>query len=169
MLSTLAAALVLSVSSGATPAAPATPVSFEEFFDPSPRELLPSAKLRSLEGQRVRLVGYMARLEQPMVGGFFLASRPVVCDEAGEGTADLPPSAVFVVMRAYDGKEVPFSPRLLEVTGRLEIGARNEPDGRVTRLRLVLDRRDPPPVPRSPPGSKSREPSSSSTPSKEKA
>lgn len=140
----LALALVLLLSTAPAtrskpPPPPATPLSFPEMLEPTPRALVPTPKLRSLDGQRVRLVGFMADLEKPLAGGFFLAGRPASCDEAADGLADLPPDAVFVVMPSHAGIEVPHDPRLLEVTGRLELGPREEADGRVTRIRLYLE------------------------------
>jgi hypothetical protein len=141
--------VILAVSlSGAAPAArpkaaagaEATPLSFQEMFESSPRELVPTAKLLSLQGKRVRLVGHMARMESPPKGAFYLAPHPVSCDEAGGGTADLPPEAVRVVVRSAAGQVIPWVPRALEVTGTLELGPLADEEGRVSSLRLVLDR-----------------------------
>jgi hypothetical protein len=141
-------AILATVLSGAAPAArakgaagaEATPLSFQEMFESSPRELVPTAKLLSLQGKRVRLVGHMARMESPPSGAFYLAPHPVFCDEAGGGTADLPPEAVRVVVRSAKGQVIPWVPRALEVTGTLELGPFADEEGRVSSLRLVLDR-----------------------------
>jgi hypothetical protein len=121
-------------------------LSFHEFFQPSRRDLQPSARLMALKGKRVRLVGFMAHMELPPRGAFYLTPRPIVCDEAGGGTADLPPETVLVLVRSLAGKTVPFTRRALEVTGVLGIGPREEEDGRTSMIRLTLDR--PPDVPR---------------------
>ena len=120
-------------------AAPPVPLSFREFFEPAPQGLAPSARLQRLVGKRVRLIGYMAQMEAPPKGGFYLCSSPVLATEAGGGTADLPPDAVLVVVRSAKGKEVAYIPRPLEVTGVLELGPRVDEDGRVSRIRVVLD------------------------------
>src|SRR5688572_16202990 len=70
-----------------------------ELLDPGP-VLRPSAKATSLTGKRVRMVGYMAQMELPPKGGFYLVPRPLHADEAGGGTADLPPQSVLVVSRS---------------------------------------------------------------------
>ena len=114
-------------------------LSFKEFFEGTNGELKPSATLLQLNGKRVRLIGFMAQMETPPIGAFYLCPRPVTCDEAGGGTADLPPESVFVIVRSLTGKEVPFIPRAVEVTGLLEVGNRQEADGRVSFIRLVLD------------------------------
>src|SRR5256885_684817 len=54
----------------------ATPLAFDEFLAPSTRELKPSAKLAGLNGRRVRMVGFMAHMESPPAGAFYLCPRP---------------------------------------------------------------------------------------------
>jgi len=127
---------------------PATPLAFSEFFEPAPGELKASAKLLGLDGRRVRLVGFMAQMEEPPDGAFYLCPRPVFCDESGGGTAALPPEAVRVVVRSAQGKKISFIPHALEVTGLLEVGHHAAEDGQVAPVRLILDR--PPDSPHSP-------------------
>jgi hypothetical protein len=115
-------------------------LTFPELLAPTPRELAPSARLLSLAGKRIRLVGFMAKMEAAPKGAFYLTPRPVSCDEEGGGTADLPPEAVYVVVRSSAGQDIPHSPRALEVTGLLEVGYHVEADDRVTHIRLLLDR-----------------------------
>ena len=117
----------------------AVPLSFKEFFEASPRELVASGKLLSLNGKRVRITGYMARMERQVLGAFYLVPHPVICDEEGAGTSDLPVENVLVLVRSAKGKEIAFIPRPLEVTGILEVGNRAEEDGRVSAIRLTLD------------------------------
>ena len=137
---TLAAVVaVLLVAPGGAREALPVPLSFREFFDPSPQGLEPSARLRSVAGKRVRLIGYMARMESPPKGGFYLCASPVLATEAGGGTADLPPDAVLVVVRSAKGKELAHIQRLLEVTGVLELGPQVDEDGRVSRIRILLE------------------------------
>jgi hypothetical protein len=115
-------------------------VAFADFFEASSQELKPSPHLLALSGQRVKLVGFMAKMEVAPKGAFYLTPRPVSCDEEGGGTADLPPEAVYVVVRSSAGQEIPHSTRALEVTGLLEVGYHLEADDRVTHIRLLLDR-----------------------------
>jgi hypothetical protein len=138
----LSAAIVgLLASPPASVAAPApVALSFDQLVVGSSRELKPSPRLLSLQGKRVKLTGFMAKMEMPPRGGFYLAPRPVTCDEAADGTADLPPNAVYVVVRSHAGEPVAFTPRPLEVTGVLDVGNRVEPDGRSTHIRITLDR-----------------------------
>src|SRR5262245_11529790 len=76
-----------------------TDLKFHEFFTMpvGPRGLEPTEKLLSLNGQRVRVVGYMAQQEAPVAGLFHLTPLPVALGEEDESLADsLPPSTVFV-------------------------------------------------------------------------
>lgn len=116
------------------------PLSFNEFFEPSAGELKPSQKLLALNGQPVKMVGYMVDMEHAPSGAFYLAPRPVFCDEAGGGTADLPPESVRVIVRSAQGKKIQFIPRALEVMGILQVGNLVEEDGQVSAIRLILDR-----------------------------
>jgi len=117
----------------------AAPLSFREFFEPSPQDLKPSARLLSLNGRRVRLVGYMAQMDEPPEGGFYLCSAPVLASEGGGGTGDLPPDAVWVVVRSARGKQLAHIRRPLEVTGVLDLGSQVDEAGRVSTIRILLD------------------------------
>ena len=103
-------------------ALPIAKLEFREFLDPSTSELKPSAKLLSLQGQRVRLVGFMAQMEEMPKGYFYLCSRPVFCDESGGGIGDLPIDAVRVVVRASNGQPIKFVAQPLAISGVLELG-----------------------------------------------
>jgi len=117
----------------------AEPISISQFLDSS-ADLKPSARLLALDGKRVRLVGFMAQMEMPPSGGFYLCPRPVSADESGAGIGDLPVETVFVVMKSAGGGEVPYRPGPLEVTGVLQIRNHADQDGRVTAFQITLDR-----------------------------
>jgi hypothetical protein len=135
------AAAALAVLLAPSPEATLSPesLSFSEFFDASPTALQPSRRLLSLVGKRVRLVGHMARMESSPKGGFYLCAFPTLITEGGGGTADLPPGAVLVVVGSAEGKELAHIPGPLEVTGILEIGPRADEEGRVSRIRILLE------------------------------
>ena len=118
-----------------------------EIFKPGP-VLEPTARATRLVGKRVRMVGFMARMELSPRGAFYLVPHPVLADEAGGGTADLPPESVLVVSRSAAGQQLPYIQGAVEVTGTLELGNRADEDGRVSAIRLILD---------GPPLSKTRE------------
>ena len=127
-------ALAILLSAG-EPAA----LAFSDFFRPASARLQPSDRLLALDGQRVRIQGFMAGMEEGPAGAFYLASRPVSCDEGGAGTGDLPPDAVLVLVPWLAGAEIPFLAGPLEVVGVLHLGAATRPDGAPARIRIVLD------------------------------
>lgn len=118
---------------------PAEPLAWSELLEPGPT-LMPSAKTKGLAGKRVRLVGFMAQMELPIPGAFYLVPQPIDCDEAGGGTADLMPTSVLVLSETTKGQIVPHVPGALDVSGVLEVGNQPGPDGRVSAFRLRLDR-----------------------------
>jgi hypothetical protein len=133
------------------PAAPALPplpegvsaLEFSEFFSRpvGPRGLELSEKLRGLHGKRVRILGHMVRRDAAPPGTLILTPHPVQLHDFEYGLADdLPPNALHVTVPDLAG-EVPYTPGLLLLTGRLEIGNREEKDGRISVVRLLLDPR----------------------------
>lgn len=102
-------------------------------------QLKPTAKAAELKGKRVRLVGYMAEMELPPTGAFYLVPRPVKLDEAGGGTADLPLESVLVTSPALEGTTWTYVPGPLEGVGVLEVGNQSDARGRVSNFRLELE------------------------------
>jgi hypothetical protein len=119
---------------------PATALSFGEMFTSSASGLEPSKKLLGVNGRRVRMVGFMAFQEDTPEGAFYLCPHPVYNDEGGNGDADIPPNSVLVVVRSAAGRQLELIPRPLEVTGKLEVGRKVDDHGRVSFVRLLLDR-----------------------------
>ncbi len=118
---------------------------FTELFAPTGRRGLEySETARALAGRRVRLLGYIVRQEEPTPGTLLLAPLPLVLHEHEYGMADdLPPTTVHVLVPTERERPVPWTPAPLLLTGTLDLGPREEPDGRVSVVRLLLD----PPVP----------------------
>lgn len=116
---------------------------FEQFFrlPVGPRGLEPTAALRALDGERVRLFGYMVLHDAPLPGVFLLSPMPVTLAEQADGAVDdLPPAIVTVRLpAALAGRTPPFVPGILMVEGVLGVGASEEPDGRRSYVRLQLD------------------------------
>lgn len=125
-----------------TPSQPQAPVrlEFREFLAPSTTELKPSDKLRSLQGKRVRIVGYMAEMEQMPEGYFYLCARPVLCDESGGGLGELPVDAVRVIVPAMKGKAIKFVAPPMVVTGVLELGGQSELEQDSWAVRVLVDK-----------------------------
>lgn len=119
-----------------------TELKFSEFFRQpiGPRGLEYTAKLRALDGRRIRILGYMVRQATPTEHCFLLANHPITVNEAEYGLCDdLPASAVHVFTTADAPANTPFTPGPLLLTGTLRVGNRVETDGRVSAVRLFLD------------------------------
>lgn len=133
---------VVSVS-GSVSEAPkdVTDIKFRDFFKMpiGKRGLELNDKFMSLDGQRVRILGYMAKVEKPTSGMFVLASLPVeLGDEDDSLSDDLPANSIFV---HTDPKPfvIPHISGLISLTGTLSIGSQLEADGHVSMARLILD------------------------------
>ncbi len=118
-----------------------TQLTFNDFFKHpvGPRGLEYSDTLRQLEGERVRILGHMVRQCAPQPGMFLLTARPYTLHEHEIGLCDdLPGATLFVFMPTAEERErfVTFTPGLLLLTGTLELGNREESDGRISTLRL---------------------------------
>jgi hypothetical protein len=142
---------LLSMAAGATATAsspePAmtTPVDLQlqhlYEFPVGPLGLAPTAELKRLAGRRVRITGYMVEEQEPLAGQFKLTLLPVKLAEREDGPADDLPAATVVVhlSSANALRAVKFDPNPIVVTGTLELGPREEPDGRISQVRLLLD------------------------------
>ena len=106
-----------------------------------PLGLAPTAELVDLAGRRVRMKGFMVEEQDPPPGQFKLALLPVKLAEREDGPADDLPAATVVVhlSASHAQRIVRFDPHPIVVTGILEVGPREEPDGRVSHVRLILD------------------------------
>jgi len=141
---TLGAPTVLAVS-GVLPAPPAgvAELRFNEMFQRpvGPKGLEPSARLLALDGLLVRLVGYMASAESPTPGRMILSPLPIALSDEDEPLADdLPAQAIFVHLSGPAAAHtLPNYSGLIQLQGRLSVGASEEPDGHLSSVRLMLD------------------------------
>ena len=105
-----------------------------------PRGLELAEPLRQAAGRSVRLVGYMVAQEQSTPGEFLLTPRPLRLSEHADGDAnDLPPATVTVLLDdSQHALVVPHRAGLLELVGRLDVGRREDAQGRVSWVRLRL-------------------------------
>jgi hypothetical protein len=118
---------------------------FDEFFRSpvGPKGLDLTERLASLNGERVRILGYMVQQSKATPWTLLLAPLPLISHETEFGLAeDLPASTVRVVLPRSAQPVTPHTPGLLLLTGRLEVGDREEADGRHSLVRLIAD---PPP------------------------
>ena len=134
--------LALALFAGA--AAAQTDLRFNEFYrlPIGPKGLEPSRKLLALEGQAVRLVGYRVPVADAPPGLLILSPLPVSLGDEDESFADdLPPSSVYVHLPEAMAAALPPG-GLLSLSGRLQLGAQREADGRFSFVRLVLENSD---------------------------
>lgn len=103
--------------------------------------LEPTPKLLSLDGQRVRIQGYMVREEEPVAGLFLLTPVQVSLAERADGPADdLPAATVFVHLpREQAGRVADHLRGVIAIEGQLELGALEEPNDRISYVRLRMD------------------------------
>jgi len=133
--------LVTSLVLCATPSVPPAELRLTEIFGSvGARGLELSAKARGLEGGRVRMTGYMVHREEDRPGSFLLAPFPVQLHDREYGLADdLPAATIVVEGPVLTGRAISHTSRLLALTGTLRLGPREEADGRISFVRLVLD------------------------------
>lgn len=138
---------------------------FSEFFKTpvGDRGLEITDKLKSLDGKRVRILGFMvhedltrcnscvmpktrngkpvpAWMEATIPGRMMFAAVPCNVSHAHYGLADdLPPQTVFVYVPDKVGQLVPYTPGPMLLTGVLSVGNKREPEGRISIVRLELD------------------------------
>lgn len=121
----------------------ATELGFREFYQlpVGPYGLEPTSKLLSLKGKRVSIQGFMVREEEAIPGLFMLTSLPVNIPEKEDGPSDdLPGATLFVHMPSEDSQKIlSYRPGIWDLTGTLQLGAKEEANGRVSYIRLLLD------------------------------
>ncbi len=121
----------------------ATELSFREFYKLpiGPNGLEPTSKLLSLKDKRVHIKGFMVKAEEPVAGIFMVTLVPVNIPEKEDGPSDdLPGATVFVHMPAEDtAKILAYRPGMWDLVGTLQLGAKEESNGRISYVRLLLD------------------------------
>jgi hypothetical protein len=105
-----------------------------------PKGLEYSAAARALDGKPVRISGSMVRQANDDPALFLLTPQPMTLNMAEFGLADdLPPQAVHVVLPVLPGQAPDWVRQPLVLYGRLELGSRQEKDGRISQTRLFAD------------------------------
>ncbi len=94
----------------------------------------------ALNGKKVRMTGWMVKHLHADPRIFLLHARPMVLNMKEYGLADdLPPSAPHVILPERPGYAPAWTRRKLEVCGTLELGPRQEADGRISHVRLLAE------------------------------
>lgn len=118
------------------------PLDLEEIYvkPAGPKGLELTAEAQKLHGVKVRISGQMVRHlhDDPRI--FLMHPTPLTLLMSEFGLADdLPPSALHVILADRPGWAPVWTPRPLEVYGTLELGPRQELDGRISHFRLIAD------------------------------
>jgi len=125
------------------PPAGVTELKFRDLFKLpiGPRGLEPTEKLLSLDGKRVRIVGYMVRQSPAPKGQFLLSPLPTTLGDEDESLADdLPPTTLAISLDKSNELVLPMLPGLLQITGTLHVGMQADPaTGRSMPAAIVLD------------------------------
>ena len=120
-----------------------TELRFREFFRSpvGPAGLEISDALRRADGELVRVFGYMVQYECPLHGRFMLTPLPVRVGDNADNDPDALPATTVVVYLHPGQKDLalPHMHDLLAASGRLDVGRKEERDGRVSWVRLQLE------------------------------
>lgn len=143
-LPALFASLALLATASAEPArspvrSAAAPLALEELLVVRDGRAELSPKARSLAGRRVKVRGWLVLFEERGEDGFWLARRPVFQDESGAGSGDLPPGSVWVLAPPEIVRALPAGSVPLQVAGRLELGRRDDAEGRPSQVRVLVE------------------------------
>lgn len=105
---------------------------------PQGLEISPFAK--SVQGQSVRLRGYMVKSEESAMGQFYFAPLPLQMSEHADGPAnDLPASAVLVKLDSSQANwAVSYTAGALVLEGTLLVGRYEDTQGNVSWFQLQL-------------------------------
>jgi hypothetical protein len=112
---------------------------FSEFFASpvGPRGLELTDKLKALDGERVRILGYMVAQDKTVPGSFLLTPVPVQLHDHDSALADdLPATTVHVTVAGE--RAIGYTPQLLLLTGTLTVGNKPGLDGRISLVQLTL-------------------------------
>lgn len=115
---------------------------FQSFFKMplGPKGLEVTDKLVQADGQFVRLRGFMVKSENPQLGSFVLAPRPIQLSEHADGDAnDLPASVCWVYLDSSQKNWlVPHRPGPITVEGIFNFKRMEAPDGSIAWFHLQL-------------------------------
>lgn len=105
------------------------------------RGLEPSQRLLSLNGKRVRMIGYLVKMDDAPPGVVLLSPLPVSGPDLEDGPADdFPPQIVYVHLPdPFRERTAAWVHDLVAFEGTLEVGARDEAGSRVSNVRLIAE------------------------------
>ena len=104
---------------------------FADFFQPIGRMGMEyTEKMKSLEGKKVRILGFMVQLEVRAPGLFLFSPFAIELNDAEEGMSDyLHPATLHVIMPVNKDQPVSYTHGPMLLTGTLSVGAHEEAGG----------------------------------------
>lgn len=111
------------------------------FITPAgPTGLAYTDEIRKLEGKPVRMTGYMVRTVNKDPDAFMFTRFPVATFFEEYGIVDdVPPNFAVALLKPREGMGSAWQPFAVTVFGQLELGSRNEQDGRISYVRIRSD------------------------------
>ena len=105
-----------------------------------PKGLEISPIANAMQGQQVRLRGYMVKSEEDMIGHFYFAPVPIQMSEYADGPANaLPASAVLVKLDPSQASwAVSHKAGAIVLEGTLQVGRHEDTQGHVSWFQLQL-------------------------------
>jgi hypothetical protein len=105
---------------------------------PKGLEIAPRAK--RMQGQNIRLRGFMVKSEEDAIGQFYFAPMPIQMSEHADGPAnDLPASTVLVKLDPSQASwAVPHKAGPIVLEGTLQVGRHEDSEGTVSWFQLQL-------------------------------
>jgi hypothetical protein len=114
-------------------------IAFAELYRCNPDfDMKFSNKLVDLQGQKVKISGYMAPALKPEMESFGLTRVPVNACPFCSSAADWPDDIVWIKMP--EGKPARYVDQRIEVEGRLDIGELRDEDGFVSLVRICAEK-----------------------------
>lgn len=105
-----------------------------------PRGLEFTSRTKSLHGAKVRIEGHMVRHFHEDAAAFLFTDVPASHNQAEYMLADsLPTGLVHVILPVIPGRAPAWRRERITVFGTLDLGSRQEIDGRISHVRLVAD------------------------------
>jgi len=105
-----------------------------------PQGLVIAPTAKRMQGQSVRMRGFMVKSEEDAIGQFYFAPVPIQMSEHADGPAnDLPASTVLVRLDSSQANwAIPHKAGPIVLEGTLQLGRHEDSDGIVSWFQLQL-------------------------------
>jgi hypothetical protein len=105
-----------------------------------PQGLVIAPTAKRMQGQSIRMRGFMVKSEEDAIGQFYFVPMPIQMSEHSDGPAnDLPASTVLVKLDSSQASwAVPHKAGPIVLEGTLQVGRHEDSDGTVSWFQLQL-------------------------------